>query len=1145
LLSEAEWGSSPERDAAAALAVSRTGSAGKFLERGGEKLYVRGFTYGTFAPDADGQEFNDRAKVERDFHLMALRGANALRTYTVPPRWLLDCAWRHGLTVMVGIPWEQHVTFLDDRSRADSIVERVREAVRACARHPAVLCFAIGNEIPAAIVRWHGSRRVERFIERLYRAAKHEDPEALVTYVNFPSTEYLELPFLDLVCFNVYLEAREDLESYLARLQNIAGDRPLLMGEVGLDSRRNGEDTQAAALEWQLRSAYESGCAGAFVFAWTDEWHRGGSEIEDWDFGVTDRERNPKPALAAVSRVFADVPVTERRWPRISVVVCTHNGNGTLKRCMEGLANLRYPNYEVIFVDDGSTDPSAVMRARDFGFELIQTENRGLSSARNTGWQAANGEIVAYLDDDAWPDPDWLTYLATTFARGSYGGVGGPNIPPPSDGPIAQCVAKAPGGPIHVLVSDEEAEHIPGCNMAFRRDVLAEVGGFDPKFRVAGDDVDLCWRVLDAGHRLGFSPAAMVWHHRRNSIRAYWRQQRGYGKAEALLERKWPERYNAAGHVRWSGRLYGPGLTLPLIGGHRRVFHGRWGLGPFQSLYERAPGTFAALPLMPEWYLLIAVLAACSAMGALWRPLLLALPLLATSMFTALAQTVKSTRHASSPVDSRSRLRLRAVTALLYLLQPAARLRGRLTHGLSPWRLRRSRTLGWPFARNTAWSESWQDPAERMSAVEAALREGGSAFRCGGEFDRWDFEAACGALGKARARLAIEEHGQGRQLIRMRCWPRWARVAQAAVLCLVLLAAGAGLGDTPLLGGVFAGLSIAVLARVAVEVAAAAGSLADAFRRAQESVPVRAHLNGDPAAAGRPAKAHSLPVLLAPQWGEVEIIDRSPNPYASTFASEIVRLQAADGEELEVLVKSARGTGPSSLRHRGGVSYEARVYSAVLEPLGVETAPCYGQLGDGSLVLHHLRASTALALTDAPEEMLAQAAEWIGRFHAANEHRVSEPELDFLRRYDQAELHRWSRRARQLTVAAPQPWLEDLCQRFEADAARCLSAAGTVIHGEYYPENILCDETGVHPVDWESAAVAAGEIDLATLTEGWDEPTVARCEDSYRLARWPDGPPPEHRAALAMARIYRYLRWLDDRPDWTHLQRCAEAAQVI
>src|SRR5438874_9671031 len=236
---------------------------GKFIFCGDEKLYIRGVTYGPFRPDADGAEYHSPDVVERDFAQMAANGLNAVRTYTVPPRWLLDAAQRHGLRVMVGLPWEQHVAFLDDRQRIRSIEERVRAGVRACAGHPAILCYAIGNEIPAPMVRWYGRRRMERFLERLYRAAKAEDPAGLVTYVNYPSTEYLQLPFIDLVCFNLYLESQSLLEAYVARLQNIAGERPLLLTEIGLDSLRHSEDAQARVLDWQVRAAFASGCAGA------------------------------------------------------------------------------------------------------------------------------------------------------------------------------------------------------------------------------------------------------------------------------------------------------------------------------------------------------------------------------------------------------------------------------------------------------------------------------------------------------------------------------------------------------------------------------------------------------------------------------------------------------------------------------------------------------------------------------------------------------------------------------------------------------------------------------------------------------------------------------------------------------------------
>ena len=256
---------------------------------------------------------------------MAAHGFTAVRIpHTMPPVALLDAALRHGLRVMVGLSAEQYVGFLIDQERAPDLEHIVRAKVRACAGHPAVLCYAIGNEITAPMVRWLGRGKVERYLQRLCRAIKAEDPEGLVTYVNYPSTEYLELPFLDLVCFNVYLEGEEPFTAYLARLQNVAGDRPLLMSEIGLDSLRNGEAAQARVLDWQVRATFAAGCAGAFIFSWTDEWYRGGAEVDDWRFGLTDRHRRPKPALRAVTEAMAELPFPKQSpWPRISVVVCS------------------------------------------------------------------------------------------------------------------------------------------------------------------------------------------------------------------------------------------------------------------------------------------------------------------------------------------------------------------------------------------------------------------------------------------------------------------------------------------------------------------------------------------------------------------------------------------------------------------------------------------------------------------------------------------------------------------------------------------------------------------------------------------------------------------------------------------------------
>jgi len=816
----------------------RPRTQGKFLFAGEEKLYVRGATYGPFRPGENGSEYHSPEAVEQDFAQIAANGLNAVRTYTTPERWLLDTAQRHGLRVLVGLPWsEQHLVSLNDNKRVESIKEHIRTGVSACVGHPAVLCYVIGNEIPAPIVRWYGRRRVERFLKKLYEIAKAEDPEGLVTYVNYPTTEYLQLPFLDFVSFNVYLEEQQSFEAYLARLHNIAGNRPVLMGEIGLDSRSNGADAQAHTLKWQIRTALASGCAGAVVFSWTDEWFRGGYDIEDWDFGLTDRDRHAKPALAAVKEAFAEAPLSAGLpWPRLSVIVCSHNGEHTLPDCLEGLLELEYPDFEVIVVDDGSTDSTADI-VREYGFRLITTENLGLSNARNVGMQAASGEIIAYLDDDARPDPHWLTYLAATFLSTEHAGVGGPNITHPSDGPIAESVGKAPGNPIHVLLSDREAEHIPGCNMAFRKAYLEEIGAFDTRFRVAGDDVDICWRLRQRGWSLGFSPAAVVWHHRRNSIRAYWKQQRGYGKAEALLKEKWPEKYNAAGHLVWAGRIYDEGLMPALAWRQRQIYHGTWGSAPFQSLYQPAANGLWSLLATPEWYLLIVVLATLCALGTVWSPLLLFLPLLALAVGTRLIQVGLSAFDASFASSTRSRLsrlKLFGLTAFLHLIHPLARLQGRLRHGLPAWRggaighsLPRPRTIA-------IWSERWQAPDERPRSIEAALRGYGIAVHRGGDYDRWDLEVRRGMLGVVRLLMANEDYPAGKQLLRFRIWPLCPPSVPVLILLFVALSLWAALDRAWVACAILGGVAVLVVLRTLGECAVASAAALSALRKLDE-----------------------------------------------------------------------------------------------------------------------------------------------------------------------------------------------------------------------------------------------------------------------------------------------------------------------
>jgi hypothetical protein len=398
---------------------------------------------------------------------------------------------------------------------------------------------------------------------------------------------------------------------------------------------------------------------------------------------------------------------------------------------------------------------------------------------------------------------------------------------------VADAVAHAPGGPIHVLLTDTVAEHIPGCNMAFRRDVLEAVGGFDPQFRAAGDDVDVCWALQQAGQTIGFNPAALVWHYRRASVRAYLRQQVGYGKAEALLERKWPEKYNAAGHATWSGRLYGTGAGAGLWR-RWRVYYGVWGSGLFQRLYQPAPGAVGSLPLMPEWLLVVLGLAGLSLLGLAWTPLLVvALPLfLVAAAFIPLDAILVASRADFAIHPRRERWKRRALTAILNVLQPVARLRGRIDHGLTPWRRRGRAKPAWPVARElTIWSEHWVSAETWLLIAEEGLRAEGMALEVGGEFDRWDLEVRGGFFGCARLRLAVEEHGGGKQLARFRIWPRIAPAGPLLILPFAVAAVVAGIvGDDVAAVALGAIAALAVL-RLVQGLCEATGALRQAVSR--------------------------------------------------------------------------------------------------------------------------------------------------------------------------------------------------------------------------------------------------------------------------------------------------------------------------
>lgn len=753
--------------------IPRITASGKFLRAGAGKFSLHGLTYGPFGPEERNQALPPPEVAAADLDRIRDWGANAIRVYHTPPEWFVDQCGERGLRLVVSVPWADHVDFLRTGRDRRAVVRTVQQAAQALAHRPEVAAILVGNEIAPTLVRWLGPRRVEAFLEDLLAAAHDAAPETLAAYANFPGTEFLQPAGADFTAFNVYLEDRDACDRYFARLQNLAGDSPLVITEFGVDAASHGPDRQAEILDWQRRLCLRHGVAGNLVFSYTDEWFRGGREVTGWQFGLTARDRSPRPAFARLAG--GPLPVTALLPPdppRISVIVCTRNGGATLPACLTALQRLNYPDYEVLVVDDGSTDAVPFIASEFSGIRYLRQEPLGLGQARNTGGAAATGSILAYTDDDCLPDEDWLIHLAHTFSDPSIAAAGGPNVPPRTQSAVQACVAAAPGGPAHVLLTDRLAEHLPGCNLAVRREAFERIGGFRRRYHAAGDDVDFCWRLEEAGHTIAFNPAAMVWHHRRTTARAYLRQQAGYGKAEALLMGPHPSRFGHAGGARWKGVVYQPGL-LRLRASGSRIYTGVFGYAPFQAVYRTpVPATLWFVTGFPWWLAALALLANGS-----W------FPPFAWAGTAMLAATLLRTARQAATLPIPPPARGPAARLLLWFLltaQPPVRGWSRFLWNLrlgtapgGPWQgLLRPRTRPLTVAKGVAelafWSPSGIDRNDLLTALHDHLRNAGLTPHTTDGWQPWDLEAGTSLWWRIQISSVTEYHPDNGRLTRVR-----------------------------------------------------------------------------------------------------------------------------------------------------------------------------------------------------------------------------------------------------------------------------------------------------------------------------------------------------------------------------------------
>jgi glycosyltransferase involved in cell wall biosynthesis len=753
---------------------------GKFFRLGTRRFHVKGITYGPFAPDAQGETFASPEQTARDFKQIRALEANVLRLYHVPQRWFLDLAAEHELKVLIDIPWAKHLCFLDSKASQAQARQQVRQAVQSGKRHPAVFAYSVVNEISAEIVRWSGVARVQKFIDDLVNEAKSIDPDCLCTFTSFPPTEFLHSDDIDFVCFNVYLHQPQSFEGYLARLQTLADAKPLILGEFGMDSLREGEARKCEFLQWQIELACRAGLAGTVVFSYTDDWFRGGLQIEDWGFGLTTTDRQPKESFYAVQRQYRLAPYFPlSRTPKVSVVVASYNGARTLQNCLESLQRLNYPDYEVMLVDDGSTDSTPEIARQFPSVRYLRQVNQGLSAARNSGIRAAQGEIVAFTDDDCRASEDWLYYLVDGLLRSNFAGMGGHNFLPPEDSCVAAAVVVSPGGPAHVMLTDREAEHVPGCNMAFYKWALEEVGLFDVTFRKAGDDVDICWRLQERNFKIGFSPAGFVWHYRRSTVKAYLKQQAGYGEAEALLIGEHPYHFNAFGAGIWRGRIYASSFSGLLLRG-AVIYHGIFGSAFFQRLYAPDPVQPLLLCTGVGYHLFINL------------PLLMLavnfetfIPLAVVSFGCSAGACVLAAAQAKLPRHKR-RLWSRPLVALLFFLQPIVRGWARFKWRLNLMAGQKPLLMESPVptaerelpATHAYWTDSSLDRFGFIQNVLSKLALVGWTFKTDTGWTTHDLELPAGFWTLLTLTTVSEELGQGKKNFRCRIRSTWSLPAK-------------------------------------------------------------------------------------------------------------------------------------------------------------------------------------------------------------------------------------------------------------------------------------------------------------------------------------------------------------------------------
>ena len=719
---------------------------------------------------------------------MADAGINAIRLYTSRRRGCWTPRRRHGLWVAVDVPWEEHITFLDQaRPAGIDPVARIADGVRRMRRAPGrprvqhrqrdpladrpLARRAAGRGLPGA-ARRHGPRR--------------PTPARSSRTSTTPRPSICASAGIDYESWNVYLERTADFERYVARLQNLAARSPgrhrrARRGQPparGTESRRS----------WWRRQV-RCGVRGRLVghVRVRLDGRVGAQRRRRRRLGLRDRPRasgSPSRRSVPSRRAYREVPFPD------DLRMAAHLG-----RLLQLQRRTRHRRLS------RGAGPSGLPRLRGhrhrrrvdrrhrgdragYDVTLVSTPNQGLSARPQRGAGRATGEITAYIDDDAYPDQDWLRYLGWLYMTTDHAGVGGPNLPPPGDGPHGRarrarprraattCCAPIPRPSTSRAATPRTAPRPFGRSAATTR----ASGPRATTSTSAGGSRSAAARSASPRERWSGTTAAALRAATSSSSAATATPRRsssGSGRRGSI----------DSGTSRWPGQLYGPGARPGAAVGRRASTAARWGSAPYQSIYERTSalggGAAHARVVDDDRRARPRRVAraspgrrSCSRGRWRWR-------WLGRTLVVAWRSPLDALRGSRLPAGEHAAAFM-LLTALV-LGQSLYRTRGRLAGGLDAV----------PPTRANGCSRAARTPAR---GVERGLAShGGAAPRRGGAarparaspcvvavtIRPWDLEVRTGAFAQRALLGTVEEHGHGSQMVRWRVWPRvgWIGVA--------------------------------------------------------------------------------------------------------------------------------------------------------------------------------------------------------------------------------------------------------------------------------------------------------------------------------------------------------------------------------